>query len=115
MLAPSNAVIEDTWECLGGGFDGRGQFGFVRVGNQFGNSPFYSGAAWVWFFFWRMYGLPTLSFFFPILYEEKLELLFADISGSDFRRGVFCGNRYIVVVYSLLILFALRKERMCEC
>jgi len=51
MLAPSNAVIEDTWECLGGGFDGRGQFGFVRVGNQFGNSPFYSGAAWVWFFF----------------------------------------------------------------
>jgi hypothetical protein len=97
MLGPSKAVIEDTWEWLRAVLMLRpwswlippGHFGFVRVDNHFGDSPFYSGAAWVCFFWW-MYGLPTLPFFlFPILYEGKLELLFTDIRGSDFRRGVF--------------------------
>jgi len=74
------------WVCL------------VRVDNQFGNSPFCSGAAWVCFF-WRMYGLPTLRFFlFPILHEE-LELLFAYISGSDFRRGVFVETNTLLYIH----------------
>lgn len=58
MLGPSKAVIEDTWEWLRAVLMLRpwswlispGHFGFVRVDNQFGNSPFYSGAAWVCFF-----------------------------------------------------------------
>jgi hypothetical protein len=122
MLAPSKAVIEDTWEWLRAvlmlrpwsWFISPGQLGFVRVDNQFGNSPFYSGAAWVWVFFWRMYGLPTLPFFlFPILYEEKLELLFADISGSIFTEGSLWKQIHCCCIF-ITILFALRKERMCE-
>ena len=70
MLVPSKTVIEDTWEWLRAVLMLRpwswlispAHFGFVRVDNQFGNSPFCSGAAWVCFF-WRMYGLPTLPFF----------------------------------------------------
>ena len=106
MLVPSKTVIEDTWEWLRAVLMLRpwswlispAHFGFVRVDNQFGNSPFCSGAAWVCFF-WRMYGLPTLPFFlFPILYEE-LELLFADISGSDFRRGVFVETDTLLYIH----------------
>jgi hypothetical protein len=49
---------------------------FVRVDNQFGSSPFYSGAAWVFFFGRCHVWLAHFAFFFlfPILYE-KLECL----------------------------------------
>lgn len=82
---------------------------FVRADNQFGNSPFSIqwGCLGV-----VVFGLPTFTFVFFFTYctRESWNWDFADISGSIFAGGV-CGNRYIVVVYSLLILFALRKEK----
>lgn len=68
-----------------------GGYGFVRVDDQFRNSPFYSGAAWLVFFGGCM-ACPFFVFssFSPILYEEKLQL-FADISGR-FSAWWVCGK-----------------------
>jgi hypothetical protein len=110
MLAPSKAVIEDTWEWLRAvlmlrpwsWFISPGQFGFVRVDNQFGNSPFYSGAAWVWFFFGGCMACPLcLSFFSPFCMRRNWNCCLQISVGRFSPRGL-CGNRYIVVVYSLL-------------
>ena len=54
-----------------------------------------------------------LSFLFPILYEEKLEL-FADISGLIFAVGSLWKLIHCCCIFITDILFALRKERMCE-
>lgn len=78
-----------------------GGYGFVTVDDQFGNSPFYSGAAWACFFGGCMACPFCLFFFFPFCMRRNCNCL--QISVVDFRRGAFVENRYIVVVYSLLI------------
>jgi hypothetical protein len=58
---------------------------FVRVDNQFGSSPFYSGAAWV--FFLADVWLAHFAFLsFPHFVRET-GMLFADTGGSIFTEG----------------------------
>jgi hypothetical protein len=102
MLGPSKTVIEDTWEWLRAALMLRawswlispGHFGFVGVDNQFGNSPFYSGAAWVVFLadVWLAH-FAFLSF--PDFVREIGNVV-CKYMWVSFSPWGLCGNRYNV-------------------